>query len=131
MTQVIEALNNGENALLQSPSGTGKTLSLLCACFGWINKRREEYKNSQAMFEYERNQIVLSTKTFSQINQVVEELSKTCYEPIKSILGSKTNLCVNKRVLKDENVSSINEGCKIERLKQTCTYYSEYKKSNI
>jgi len=72
MMQVIDALNKGENALLQSPSGTGKTLCLLCACFAWINKRREEYKNSQRKFEYERNQIVLSTKTFGQINQVRE-----------------------------------------------------------
>jgi len=41
MTKVMSALNDGENALLESPTGTGKTLSLLCATLAWIKQRRE------------------------------------------------------------------------------------------
>lgn len=41
MTRVINALNKGENALLESPTGTGKTLSLLCSSLAWLKKERE------------------------------------------------------------------------------------------
>jgi len=45
MTKVIEALQSNQNAILESPTGTGKTLCLLCATLAWrkaeITKRNE------------------------------------------------------------------------------------------
>lgn len=42
MRKVISCLDNSENGLLESPTGTGKTLSLLCSSLAWLTKRKEE-----------------------------------------------------------------------------------------
>jgi len=43
MTKVYEALQKKENALLESPTGTGKTLCLLCASLAWLTTEREKW----------------------------------------------------------------------------------------
>lgn len=42
MEKVIECLNTSANGVLESPTGTGKTLSLLCSSLGWISMKKHE-----------------------------------------------------------------------------------------
>jgi Rad3-related DNA helicase len=54
MDRLIKALDQRENALLEAPTGCGKTLSLLCGALAWHNK----VKRAQG-FDEEAEEIAL------------------------------------------------------------------------
>jgi Fanconi anemia group J protein len=39
--QIIMALQRGQNSLLESPTGSGKSLALLCAALAWQKKETQ------------------------------------------------------------------------------------------
>ena len=41
MAKIINGLQRGQNSLLESPTGSGKSLALLCAAIAWQRKERE------------------------------------------------------------------------------------------
>ena len=44
--QIIKGLQNAQNCLLESPTGSGKTLSLLCSAIAWQNTERMNITNA-------------------------------------------------------------------------------------
>ena len=109
MASTLQAIQQEQYALLESPTGTGKTLSLLCSALSW----REE-TNSSA-------QILYSTRTHSQLSNVVKELKKTRFRPRVAHIASRKILCINQNINKYDNYI-ITRLCHNLRSNKTCPY---------
>ena len=120
MENVIQLLNNRINshslniAALESPTGTGKTLCLLCSTLAWINEMRRQKKYG--------GKILYTTRTHSQISQIMHELRKTCYRPRTAVLSSRDHSCVNAQIRKNISGNILNIKCRKNCVK--CAYYN-------
>ncbi|KAF9183665.1 Fanconi anemia group J protein [Haplosporangium sp. Z 767] len=47
MSKIVEALQKKENALLESPTGSGKSLALLCGALAWLEAEKEKRNGQQ------------------------------------------------------------------------------------
>ena len=121
MEKVIEACEKGSIAGLESPTGTGKTLCLLCSSLAWLKyKRNDMIKNKK---KYENiPKIYYTSRTHSQLSSIIKELKKTCYLPRNSVLSSRDYMCVN-NVIKGYKGKMLNNKCTEIRLKKNCKYF--------
>jgi Rad3-related DNA helicase len=131
MSTTIKALEKHENAILESPTGTGKTLALLASSLAYQEKITEEFKlhphnppfvdgsnNLHPNFPLEMLNALFredppgfninprkkvpaiwyTTRTHSQMKQLVSELRKLSYVPQLSILASRQHYCIYEKV---------------------------------
>ncbi len=78
--------------MLESPTGTGKTISLLCAITAYIKRQREQGSTQNTTLIY-------CTRTHGQIQQVVDEINKNLpYYVRANILAAKTKLCLHDKL---------------------------------
>ena len=62
MDTIYEALDSRQVAIVESPTGTGKSLSIICSVIKWIK-------------DFEENQLNCLTEELQNINKTIEELS--------------------------------------------------------
>ncbi|KAH0788669.1 putative helicase [Histomonas meleagridis] len=112
MSKVIESIDTGQYALLESPTGTGKTLSLLCSALSWRRQNKAEV------------QIVYASRTHSQLSNVMKELKKTVFRPSVSHVASRSILCLNDFV-RNRDVGDQARFCYQVRKLRTCIYAND------
>ncbi|CAB4064895.1 RTEL1 [Lepeophtheirus salmonis] len=111
MESVIKCLNYAKFGLLESPTGTGKTLSLLCSSLAWL----QTHKVARAKLKLESGglestapatRIIYASRTHSQLTQVISEFSSTAYK----------------------HFPSANILCRSKLKAKSCEYYNKYEK---
>ena len=144
MKKVLECLDNSHHGLLESPTGTGKTLSLLCSTLAWLekNKASAQLAARYAQISSEpgaapevpampvKHKVIYSSRTHSQLSQAVAELGRTSYRYMKvAILGSRDQLCVNPAVMEANNSREKLHMCQARVKAKTCTFHQNVEKS--
>ncbi|TKS77856.1 Regulator of telomere elongation helicase 1 [Collichthys lucidus] len=152
MSKVIECLQRKVNGVLESPTGTGKTLCLLCATLAW----REHFKDTisarkiaeklggEEMFPNtplsswgtaatdgdtptyytDVPKIIYASRTHTQLAQVISELKNTSYRPKVCVLGSREQLCINQEVMRQESNHVKVHLCRAKVSTRSCIYYN-------
>ncbi|RWS24656.1 uncharacterized protein B4U80_10315, partial [Leptotrombidium deliense] len=116
MNQVLTCVSESKNGLLESPTGTGKTLSLLCSSLAWLKAKREIEKKNKEMkksnteindeevaknpsffprrrdmympadWKQKGTRIVYSSRTHVQLSQAIGEMKKTDYSSMNAVV---------------------------------------------
>lgn len=98
ISKLIECFQSNSNALVESPTGTGKSLSIICSALAFYEHARKSFNETNKPFK-----IFICSRTHKQIDQLVDQLRKTVYRPRITILGSKNQYCINSSLSKIED----------------------------
>lgn len=122
MESNLKALMAPTNAILESPTGTGKTLCLLCSTLAYQQHLRQ--KEGKAF------RIYYSSRTHAQLSQVIRELRGTAYhdEVRTAVLGSRDHLCVEP-VVNQHRGAILNSQCRRLVKAKACAYSNKVSRS--
>jgi len=88
---ILDCMVNRKHGLIESPTGTGKSLSVLSSVISWLNSMEKEA----------RPKVYICSRTHKQIEQLINQMKKLNNVPDTSVLASREHLCRNSAVMKE------------------------------
>ncbi|XP_053430850.1 regulator of telomere elongation helicase 1 isoform X3 [Nycticebus coucang] len=159
MTKVLECLQKRVNGILESPTGTGKTLCLLCTTLAWREHLRDSVsarkiaERVQGELFLDRAlsswgnaavaggdpigcytdipKIIYASRTHSQLTQVISELRNTSYRPKVCVLGSREQLCIHPEVKKQDSNHVQIHLCRKKVASRSCHFYNNVEEKSL
>uniref|UniRef100_A0A1B0CHR4 Regulator of telomere elongation helicase 1 homolog n=1 Tax=Lutzomyia longipalpis TaxID=7200 RepID=A0A1B0CHR4_LUTLO len=138
MAKVIQSLENSQNAMLESPTGTGKTLSLLCSSLAWLLVKKAEHESTKPKLQDEDDlfkalledsnrppKIIYASRTHTQLAQAMQEMKRSGYSHLRAVvIGSRSQMCIHPEISKETNPSAQINQCKYAVKRKQCTYHT-------
>ncbi|XP_010631657.1 regulator of telomere elongation helicase 1 isoform X2 [Fukomys damarensis] len=159
MSKVLECLQKKVNGILESPTGTGKTLCLLCTTLAWREHLRDtvsarkiaERVHGELFLDQSLSswgnataadgepiacytdipKIIYASRTHSQLTQVIGELRNTAYRPRVCVLGSREQLCIHPEVKKQESNHMQIHLCRKKVASRSCHFYNNVEEKSL
>eukprot|EP01083_Nonionella_stella_P303108 1047872_1 len=136
MAKVIHALKQRQNALLESPTGSGKSLAILCSVLAWHKQNypktthlptkpcteNQNRNNNDLKPTPKPPKIIFTSRTHGQLQQLIAEYRRTQYYShfTMTILGSRKQLCINPKI---QPLFDRNDQCKKALDLHDCRFY--------
>lgn len=141
-TDMIKAFQENKIGFFESPTGTGKSMSVLTSSLAFIQEKNKDIADSYAYGtdnddiadilyanKPKRSKLIVCTRTHSQIKELVNELKRPSLLRYKDSrrttrcisLASRRFLCIND-VYANYSGSELNNVCK-----KSCDYYKNFK----
>ncbi|XP_048666582.1 regulator of telomere elongation helicase 1 isoform X3 [Marmota marmota marmota] len=159
MSKVLECLQKKVNGILESPTGTGKTLCLLCTTLAWREHLRDTISARKIAERVQGERfvgqdlsswgnataaegdpiacysdipkIIYASRTHSQLTQVIGELRNTSYRPRVCVLGSREQLCIHPEVKKQESNHMQIHLCRKKVTSRSCHFYNNVDEKSL
>ena len=72
MVKIIGSLKNKQNALLESPTGSGKSLALLCSSLAWLQVKIDVYETKFSEWQKEYIRLKAQFHSFEKANVTIK-----------------------------------------------------------
>ena len=110
--EVIKALDNKRDLFIEAASGVGKTIAVLSACMGYVERGHK---------------LLYLTRTHFEVDKVINEVKRINslgYSFKAMIFRGRNSLCINS-IVKDLPIPLFDEMCSLLRLFNACRYYNQ------